>query len=171
MNYCYLHYKTFQDFIRASILITDDRTKPLEFRITSKIKIDDLQKMLYGDTLKEVLFSEKIGKELLESTQIDYEICLVKDKNLFGVRDFTDIPVLLLSKDDEFKAKDRYSVRIQSFNAKFGSLMAKFYPKDESSIQKLAKSLQESYKYNNILEPFDRIEKAMEFINNQEDDD
>lgn len=169
MNYCYLHFKVFPEFIRAALLITDERTKPLEFRITSKIMIDDHQKIIYGESLKESLFVEKIGKDLIDSVQIDFGVCFVKEKDLLSLRDKIDKPLFLLQRYDEFKARDKFSIKLQSTNTKFEPIMIRFLAKDEGDMGRFMKVFQESFKYSNIMEPFERIERAIEFLNLQED--
>ncbi|MCX7760670.1 MAG: hypothetical protein N2Z81_05730 [Hydrogenothermaceae bacterium] len=169
MNYCYLHFKVFPEFIRAALLVTDERTKTLEFRITSKIILDDLQKIIYGESLKDFLFVEKIGKELIDSAQVDFGTCFVKEKDLLNLRDKIDKPVFLLQKYDEFKARDKFSIKLQSANTKFEPIMIRFLAKDEDDMGKFIKIFQESFKYSNIMEPFERIERAIEFLNLQEE--
>lgn len=170
MNYCYLHYKVFPEFVRAALLVTDIKTKPLEFRITSKINLDQLQKILYGETLKNALFVEKIGKELLESAQTHFDTVLVKERDLLNLREFVKRPVFLAEKFDEFRGIDRFSVKLQSQNPKFLPVLLKFSSQDEEQAKKILKSLQETFKYHNILEPFERIERAIEFLNQREED-
>lgn len=86
MKYCYLHYRVFSDFLRAALLITDEKTKPLEFRITSKVKLDQLQRILYGESLRDAVFVEKVGKEPVESSKVEYDVLLLKEKDILRYR-------------------------------------------------------------------------------------
>lgn len=169
IKYCYLHFKVFPEFVRAALLITDEKTKPLEFRITSKIEIDQLQKILYGESLKDALFIDKIGKELLDSAQTDYNALLIKEKELFGIRDYVKKLTLLIQKYDEFRGVDKFSLRLQSQNPKFPPILIKYFPKDEEQVKNYFKYLQDSFKHYNLMEPFERIEKAIDFLNQQEE--
>lgn len=170
MGYCYLHYRLFPEFVRAAILVTDIKTKPVEFRITSKVDLDQLQKIVYGETLKNALLVEKIGKELLESVQTGFDAVLVREKELLNLREFSKKPVLLVEKFDEFRGLDRFSFKLQSQNPKFSSVVVKFLPNDEEAAKRIFKGLQETFRQHNILEPFDRIERAIEFMNQREGD-
>lgn len=171
MNYCYLHYRLFPDFIRAALLITDDRTKPLEFRITSKVRLDQLQRILYGESLKNAVLLEKIAKELLESATVDYQVLLFKDKDMLALRDYINRPSFLLQRYDEFKGIDKFSVKLQSQNPKFDDILLKFSPKDEGNLSKFLKSFQDSFKHYNLMEPFERIERAIDFLNERQEDE
>lgn len=170
MNYCYLHYRIFPEFVRAALLVTDIKTKPIEFRITSKINLDQLQKIIYGETLKNALLVEKIGKELLETSQSSFDTVIVREKEMLSLREFSKKPVILVDKFDEFRGIDRYSVKLQSQNPKFSPVLVKFSPQDEDLAKKVLKSLQETFKHHNILEPFERIDRAMDFLNQREED-
>lgn len=170
IKYCYLHFKIFPEFIRAALLITDEKTKPLEFRITSKILIDKIQKILYGESLKDALFIDKIGKELIDSVQTNYNVLLIKEKDLFNIRDYVKKPTLLIQKYDEFRGVDRFSFKLQSQNPKFSPILIKYFPKDEEEVKIFFKHLQESFKHYNIMEPFERIEKAIDFLNERDGD-
>lgn len=170
MNYCYLHYKVFPEFVRAALLITDIRTKPVEFRITAKVYLEELQKIIYGESLKNALFVEKIGVEILGSAQSDFDVIIVKDRELFNLREHFKKPILLFDRYDEFRGVDRYSVKLQSQNPKFNPVLAKFTPQDEEASKKAIRQIQETFRYHNIVEPFERIERAIDFLNQREDD-
>jgi len=168
MNLAYLHYKIEEDNYRAGVLVTDEKTKPLEFRITTSLNIDQLQKILYGESLKEILFKERFGIELLNALKESYDLVLIKDKSLLILREKINKPVVFIQKYDEFLPKSRLSYKIINLQEKFEPLYITVSKEDENKLISIAKAFQEIYKYFNLLEPFDRIEKAIEFISLQE---
>ena len=62
---------------RGALLVTDDGTRPVEFRCTSPIKPNPLQRMLYGDTLRSYITVDLVGEPLLSAVQEKPVILLV----------------------------------------------------------------------------------------------
>ena len=58
--------------IIGAILVTDEETKPLEFRVTSPIKPTGFQKTLYGDVLLEHILVELISVPLLSQIILSF---------------------------------------------------------------------------------------------------
>jgi hypothetical protein len=54
LNFCYLNLKNENNYLRAGALVVDEKTKPVEFRITSRVEVNDLQKF----------FMEKLSKKV-----------------------------------------------------------------------------------------------------------
>ncbi|MCX7738020.1 MAG: hypothetical protein N2Z80_01185 [Hydrogenothermaceae bacterium] len=142
----------------------------MEFRITSKVKLDQLQRILYGESLRDAVFVEKVGKELVESSKVEYDVLLLKEKDIFGLRDYVKTPSFLIQKHDELRGIDKFSVKLQSQNPKFDTIILRFSPKDEVNLPKFLKIFQDTFKHYNLMEPFDRIEKAIELLNEREED-
>ncbi|ACN98912.1 hypothetical protein [Sulfurihydrogenibium azorense] len=163
--YCYIDYvENENNELRFGVLVVDKKLKPVEFRITSKIILEDIQKILYGETLKETLFIEKIGNEILNSVESNYDYIFCKDKSFLLLRNSTSKPIFLLEKFDEFKPRDRYSVKLVSPLGKFDNISLKYLSNDEKYISSITKELLEIFKYADIMEPFKRIEKAINYI-------
>jgi hypothetical protein len=164
--YCYIDFIEGENgYLRFGTLIVDKKLKPVEFRITSNLSLDELQKILYGEVLKETLFIEKVGIDLLNSLESDYKYIFCKEKILLNLRNNFPKPVFYLEKFDEFKPRDRYSLKLVSSTGKFESILIKFVALDEKEISQLNKELLEIFKYVDIMEPFRRIEKAIDYIN------
>ncbi|WP_028951133.1 hypothetical protein [Sulfurihydrogenibium subterraneum] len=163
--YCYIDYlETESNSLRFGVLLVDKKLKPVEFRITSKIVLEDIQKILYGETIKETLFVEKVGIDLLNSIESSYNYIFCKERTLLLLGNFFPKPIFYLEKFDEFKPRDRYSVKLVSSTGKFDSISLKYLPKDEENISPITKELLEIFKYADIMEPFKRIEKAINYI-------
>jgi hypothetical protein len=146
MKLAYLYYLNDEENYRGGVLLTDEKTKPLEFRITSKVKLEELQKILYGSSLKEVLFKEKFGIELL------------------SIREKISAPIIYIRKFDPFMPKDRLSHKVINIQEKFEPLIFTISKEDEDKLISVSKKLNDIYRNFNILEPFSRVEKAMEYL-------
>ncbi|WP_198001826.1 hypothetical protein [Sulfurihydrogenibium sp. YO3AOP1] len=167
LNFCYLNLKNEDNYIRAGGLIVDERTKPVEFRITSKVEVNDLQKILYGETFKEGVIIDKVLLELLNSLESDFTAIFILDKNLLSIRKDLKKPVFLFEKHDEFRPKEKYAIKIQNLTGKFPALNLKFFPEDENIANQIGRVLNDIYKNIDILEPFSRIIKAIEYIESE----
>jgi hypothetical protein len=54
---------------RGAALVTDHVTKPLEFRCTSPIKPNPVQRTLYGETLRSYIAIDLVGQPLIGATR------------------------------------------------------------------------------------------------------
>jgi len=164
LKLAFIHFVEIADKHIAGILITEENTKPLEFRTTTDVEIDELQRILYGDALKEVLYKENFAIDLINAVKEEFDVLLTKEKEILSIRNKIDKPVVHISKFDPFKAMDKYSVKISNTVGRFDPLVLKVNRKDEDRLNEIAQKLQEIYKAYNLLEPFNRIEKAIIFL-------
>jgi len=86
---------------RGGILITDKTTKPLEFRVTSPVRPEKFQKVLYGEILDEHIAVTLIGLPLLESVQQKPDLIIVRDSLLLGINTYQEIPSILMLAEKE----------------------------------------------------------------------
>ncbi len=164
MRIAFIDFIELDNIVRAGILLTDENTKPIEFRTTTNIEIDQLQRILYGDALKEVLYKERFAVDLVKSLKEDFDIVLSKEKNILSIRKEINKPVGYLQKYDPFKAIDKYSHRIVNLADRFEPLLFTISKEDEKSLLVFSKKLQEIYKNFSLLEPFERIKKALKYL-------
>jgi len=83
---------------RGAILITDDWSKPLEFRCTAPVKPNAVQRTLYGQTLLPHVLVELIGAPLLQAVQERPEVIVIQESLFFDLRHKTDTPVVRLRR-------------------------------------------------------------------------
>ena len=164
MRFAYIDFFEKEDFVSGGILIVDEYTKPIEFRTTTDVKIDELQKILYGEALKGILFKEKFAIDLVKSLKEDFDIILTREKNILEIRKEIDKPIGLIQKYDPFKAVDKFSHKIVNLAEKFEPLLFTISKEDEKRLIYFSKNLQEIYKTFNIMEPFNRVQKGLEYI-------
>jgi len=164
MRIAYIDFYSLENVYRAGVLITDESTKPVEFRITSNLNVDKLQEILYGEALQEVLYKERFTTQLLNALQEDYEIVLTKEKNLLSIRKEIDKPVVHIQKYDPFMPLNRLSRKIINIHDRYEPLYITVNKEDENKLVNISHQLQEIYRNFNIMEPFKRIEKALQYI-------
>ena len=164
MKLGYISFPIIEGTIRSGILITDESTRPIEFRAVSDVKIDKLQKILYGETLQQTFLKEQYTIDLVNAIENLPDILLTQDKELLNVRPKLPIPVGFLTKLDPMQAIDRFSHKISDITGKFETLMLTMHPFDERLVVPISKQLQTIYKNFNLLEPFHRIETAIKYL-------
>ncbi len=164
MHFAYIDFVETKQGHRAGILITDETTKPVEFRVTTNVNIDELQKILYGESLETVLYKERFTTELVQSLKEDFDILFTKEKDLLSLREEIGKPILFIQKYDPFKAMDKYSYKITNLSDKFEPLAITISKEDAKLLIPLGRKLQEIYRTYNIVEPFDRIRKAIDYL-------
>ncbi|WP_457640711.1 hypothetical protein [Persephonella sp.] len=164
MRLAYINFLIEEDNYRAGVLLTDQHTKPIEFRITTNLNIDQLQEILYGETLKEVLYKERFTVQLLNSLQEEFDIVMTKEKSLLSIRKEIDKPVIHVQKYEYFMPLNRRSHKIVNLQEKYEPLYITISPQDENRLVSISNQLNEIYKNFNLMEPFDRIEKAIRYL-------
>jgi hypothetical protein len=164
MKICYINFYSTGSRYRAGALITDESTKPLEFRITSDLNIDKLQEILYGEALEDVLFKERFSIQLIKSMQERFDIVLTKEKNLLSLRKEIDFPVVHIQRYDQFLPVNRLSHKVINIHDRFEPLYITVDKTDEKRVVSISNALQEIYRNFNIMEPFKRIENAIKYI-------
>lgn len=92
-----------QDFnngtvVRGGMLLTDNQTKPLEFRCTSPIRPTGLQKILYGKLLDAYMLVALIGMPLVRSASERANIILVRDRRFLELQDKSRYSSCLVGK-------------------------------------------------------------------------
>ena len=69
--------------LRGGILVTDAHGKPVEFRCTSPIRPNTVQRTLYGGTLMPHIAVELVGKPLIQAVQASPDVGLSSRRNFF----------------------------------------------------------------------------------------
>ena len=147
--------------IRGAILITDTETKPLEFRVTGPVRPQKFQEIVYGGLLNEHISVELIGLPLLNSLQQKPNLIIVRDILFLEINTKQEIPTVLLLKEDEPLFKRGTSSK--PLNPEDSSrppvkicTLSQFEPK----LEEISHQLQPIFLHRDLMEPFDRLEKA-----------
>lgn len=147
--------------IRGAILITDDQTKPIEFRVTSPIRPTALQKTLYGKILFEHILVELVALPLLSSIKQKPNILIVRDPIFLNANGKQDKIIVRIFKEDE----NRYNLKVEpeQLSSIDGSFESVHLETSENMIDKLnevRRMLSDIFSKRNLLEPFERVTLA-----------
>jgi hypothetical protein len=161
----------------GAILITDENSVPLEFRCTHPIKPSEIQKQLYGNMLLPYISINLCGLPLLKSLNIRPSILIVQKESFIEIRDNNDIPLIFIKPSGEI-------LDIQSSSNDGNELFSQVFDIKESQLTPLKLYVKNKYKddiktnINNLnsvfskispLEPFERIQKAIDMISVQDE--
>jgi hypothetical protein len=130
--------------MRGGCLVTDEVTRPLEFRVSGAIRPTSLQRMLYGDTLHEYVCADLLGVPLLRSLETEPDFVLVRDAEFLKARPRVNIPILWVRGTVE------------------GQYVLQAFPGFDEEAEEARDSLPKRLRGRNILEPFMRVKNALE---------
>ena len=151
----------------SSFLITDFKGIPIEFRCTHPIELDSLQISLYGSTLLSHVGIDLIGKPLLRSVENNPKLIFVDKPFLLKLDDYSKCPLMFVKMADteenhaisETFGLDYHIEVIKPINDKFKTL--EIVKKKKLKIKDLVERL---YAEFDVLEPFERMKKAVKII-------
>lgn len=136
------------DAFRGGCLVTDEKTRPLEFRVSGAIRPSTLQKILYGDTLHEYICTVLLGGPLLQSLESRAEFVLVRDAEFLKLRPQLEMPLLWLRSTFD------------------GQYALQPFPGYEAEADNVGEVMPARLKGRHIMEPFLRIRAALEEAHN-----
>lgn len=160
MNLCFLDAHTFEAggsggaaaAIRGSALVTDERTRPLEFRVTDPVVPSELQRLLYGAVLDEHVVGDLCGLPLLEALREPFDCILVRDQALLGLQDQRDEPVLWIGRDEAAEVTDD--------DGPAGVLLGYHGDGEDEALKAARVALREISERYDLLEAFERMALA-----------
>ncbi len=169
----YLDSKHFEGgaAVRGAVLVTDSESKPAEFRCTNTIRPTSLQKVLYGGILDQHLLVDLISVPLLRAISSRISLVVVREPMLLETRARVETPLVLLQSQAE-SASTGGNVRVD--DALIHSETGKFEPlvlavkeeySDDAAVARTL--LQLVGKRCSPLEPFDRLQLALEQVHAQ----
>jgi hypothetical protein len=140
-------------------LVTSSHGRPLEFRLSSTVQPNKIQKALYAGTLGPYICGELIGKALVEKSSITPQLLLTTTEAALEVRRKIDLPVALLAPAEDVRPGGIALPGGQGKLFPHGD-----YPQDAVAIQALISQLAGSL---SLAEPFERISLAMKEARSQ----
>jgi len=130
--------------MRGGCLVTDEMTRPLEFRVSGAVRPTSLQKVLYGDTLHEYICTDLLGSPILHSLETAPDFVLVRDAEFLKVRPKVEFPVLWVRGTVD------------------GQYVLQAFPGYDQEAEQVRDSLPKRLRGRSILEPFIRVKNALE---------
>jgi len=157
--------------IRGAFLLTDLNTKPVEFRCTNPIRPTTLQTMLYGDTLEQHIMVELIGLPLITSLKDRPALILIREAVFMRARPRVEIPIIRLVKEESLAVSStgegNPTQLLHSASGRFDPVVLAAHAKFSSDREQAKAILAEIFDNHDLLEPFDRIESALEQVHAQ----
>ena len=175
----FLSYKKMEDnedVYQGAILVTDGTCKPLEFRCTSPIRPNAVQKTLYGRTLIPHIAADLMALPLLKAVQEKLDIVLINDTVFLEIRVKADIPTLHLRRqgeaiqfEDSKEKKDaRESIIVESASDRFQPLVITPHWNYSDDLNEYRTTIRDAFAYADLLEPFNRINVALDEVYKQD---
>jgi hypothetical protein len=158
-----------EDVFRGGILVTDPRGKPLEFRCTSPIHPNSVQKTLYGGTLWPHIAVTLVGLPLLRGVTQSPDILMVNQADFLEMRPEMDAPVLLLSRQGETmtlaEGAELRAIRelVTSPSGRFDPIVATCHWEHGADLRVIER-LRAACSAIDLMEPFERINSALKFV-------
>lgn len=160
--------------IRGAVLVTDAESKPIEFRCTNAVRPTPLQRLLYGEILDQYLLVELISLPLLRGVSSRLSLIAIRNPVLLHVRKHAEKAVALIQPQAESAGEASRGrvddALIHSESGKFEPLVLtvnKEFPGDASVARPLLELIA---KRCSPLEPFDRLQLALEQVHTHKRD-
>lgn len=152
----------------GSLLITDFKGIPLEFRCTHPIKPDEVQISLYGEAFFSHVGVEILGKPLIRSIENKPKVIFVDKPFLLGLDDHSKCPVIfvkIIDVDEDANVNDylHKDYKIEVIKPGGDAKPLEIVKKNEINF-KLKELVERLHSEFDILELFERMRKAMETI-------
>lgn len=162
-----LKQKSIDKYIGAILVVNIDGI-PQEFRCTDPIKPSKIQEPLYGNKLEQFIGAELCGIPLVNSLKNIPGIIIVQKKFLLKIREKIDIPLVLIEVADSdninIKEQSDEKEKIIFESNRFSEIKittSENFKGDQQSASLIINSFSKIF---HPLEPFERIEKAIEVI-------
>lgn len=154
----YLSVKKIDDKYIGGLLIVDESGIPYEFKYTDPIVPTPLQRILYGKSLESYLNSEVIAKSLLKKIENKPEIVFTDNSILTNSSENVFFVVQTVPSVEQIDQPNTDECIIQ-----FGAGAIRISSSREITKEKLER-LKQLVEEIDILEPFQRLQKALEYI-------
>ena len=159
--------------LRGGILVTDARGKPVEFRCTSPIRPNAVQRTLYGGTLMSHMAVVLTGKPLIRSVQASPDVVLVQQEEFLWLRTRCEKPVLIARRQGEEMQVSEESDKNQpeevlpSPSGKFAPVVVTCHWDYPDDIAQCKEELGWMFSNFDLVEPFTRVETALATLHEQ----
>ena len=162
---------------RGAALVTDYVTKPLEFRCTTPIKPNPVQRTLYGETLRSYIAVDLVGHPLIDAIQEKPQVVIVQDMSFLDLRPKIPYYLVCISKQGEqFRTPSALSAEQDTTDpavlvcdsGKFQPLTSMTHWKHQEDLRAILDVLRPVFAVVDLLEPFARIEKAVAEVDRQQ---
>jgi hypothetical protein len=140
----------------GGILVTSLLGRPLEFQCTMPVRPNRTQVILYGPTLAPFLYSEVIGKTLLERLAVKPHLVLVDQEPLLELRRHVAIPVAWIVPADAEGCELADVTRLPA-----GRQSLQFHPEFPQDKDPVAERVAQVPSDADLCEPLERVSHAL----------
>ena len=157
---------------RGAILVTDEWSKPLEFRCTAPVHPTQLQRTLYGKSLLPHVLTELIAAPLISSVREKPQLILITDEAYFDVRHKVPAPVIRVARPADSKSKQEdqstsKSLLLQSASGKFAQVEIKAHWKFGGDLDSWGDRLRDLFGRWDLTEPFQRLAEGLQYVHDE----
>ena len=163
---------------RAGLLVTDEKGKPLELRATGALRPDRIQALIYGDTLVPTIAEELCGQPLIDNLREQPDV-IVADHEAFLPLHTDDRPVVYIRRTGQEPEVDvgsnvdpqerRSEEVLRPVEARFEPVVLEFARGIEDEARQLLRSkFARLFEAFDLVEPFDRVTKALDMLHEQQ---
>lgn len=168
----FIAYKELEEGMayRGAALITDDRCRPLEFRCTSAIRPNTVQRTLYGQQLLPHITNELMTIPLLRAVRERPAVVLVNNEIFLNARLSTEIPLIFMRRQGEAiqvgrgESQESRQDILPAVEGRFQPIIITAHREYPDDLTQWRNTLLEIFSYVDLLEPFDRIAVAIEQV-------
>lgn len=173
----YLTIETRDNFFRGSALVTDSRGIPADFRYTEPVRPTKLERILYGGALDIYLREEVILDNLVKAVESKPNLWLVDSEELIKpLQKLAKIPAIAVEQTQRapLEQSGHYEMTTEAgvfiFQADNISAPIRLCVSEENvnQISQFAQLLAAAAEDMELLEPFNRMTKAMDAVSESE---
>ena len=155
---------------RCGALVVTLRGEPKEFRCTTPVRPNALQRITYGSSLEPFMLVEVMGKPLLAAMQESIDLYIVGDPILLNLRAAVQIPMVFARRQGTSGDENRSIVGegsaklISSPTGEFDTVVLEAFHEFPNDTKEAFPLLEEAARNLDVLEPFDRLQKALAMV-------
>ena len=139
----------------GGLLVTNRQGRPLEFQCTTPVRPNKTQEILYGPTLHPFIYSELLGKTLVERLSVKPDIIIVQQAELLDLRLHLATPVsCVVDPQAEGALPDETRVQL-------GAQVLRVHPEHTEDVDVLQSASRLVPGDADLAEPLDRVKDAL----------
>lgn len=169
----FLGYREFDEgeAYRGAILVTDEWSKPMEFRCTAPVRPNHLQRTLYGSSLLPHVLTELIAAPLIASLRVKPELILIDEEAYFDVRHTAQLPIVRVTRiksgqKHENRAKTK-SLLLQCASGRFAQVEIEAHWKFHADLDSCGDRLRDLFSNWDLTEPFQRLAEGLQYVHDE----
>ncbi len=152
---------------RGAALVTDARTVPLEFRVTDPVQPTPLHRALYGASLRDHGDIDLVAVPLLRALREEVGVVLVRAPHLLRLQERLGVPVLWVGRQEDLVPMidaEEPGFLLAARDERFPAVVALGFRGRHDETRAACEGLQRVLQHHDLLEPFARVQLALQQI-------